>query len=268
MLNCISNMDQLHDLISAFKAKHTKYHTNLLIPHDRLEDLVDNDRIRYFESNNCLSFIIKQYHSSMLYFYVNDLNNIETSFDEKPLFIELFVKPEKQEGWSRPFENKGFIKYSTYICMSATPQSILVPESIEDERFKIIPDTDMKYFKEILFANFDLVTDRLPEEWEYDDFFSRMYMFKAVDTESNKIPGFITYSIDNITSIGEYMHIDNDYRGLGLAKSLYSCYLKNTVDHVKRYINWVDQNNSVAISMYLSMGYKHDALRRELYIRN
>jgi len=267
MLKSISSMDQLHDLITAFKTKYKTYHTNLLLPHDRLENLIKRDKVLYHDGKSCLSFIIKQYHTNMLYYYVNELSNIETSFDEKPLFIEFFLQSDKPESWSHNLEKNGFRKHSSHIRMFASPQSVKIPEYIDEKRFKIISEMDIELYKEILFANFDLVSDRLPEEWEYDDF-ARMTMHQVIDTDNNKVPGFITYSIHNKMSIGEYMHVDDDYRGLGLGKRLYSCYLENTIHKVKRYINWVHPENSVAISMYLSMGYTHDTLRKELYVKN
>ena len=268
MLKSISNINQLHDLISAFKARNKKYHTNLLLPHDRLENLINRDKVLYQNGENCLSFLIRQYHTNMLYLYVNDQINIEAGFDEKPLYIEFYEQPDKINNWIRPLEEKGFLRSSSYLRMSASNQTILFPESCDEKRFKIITDTDKERIKEIMFSTFDLVGDRLPEEWEYDDFFSNMYMLQAIDEENDKFAGFFIYSINNTMGMGEYIFVEKEYRKLGLAQKFFEHYHKQTVDKLKRYFGWVLTENIASISLCLSLGYKQDLLRKELYVKN
>jgi len=267
MLTKLENIEQYHEIVSAFKEKHRNSVTNLVLPVKTIENLIANKKVSFCLFNNCLFFVIEQYHVSMLYFYANNLENVDASFYESQLFLEILVHQDNLITWDKILSGNGFNKKLSYSRMIATEQSLNL-DIKTDKSFEISTEVDKECTIKLLKDNFDLVGDRLPEEEDYDCFFSEKYIIQINDIEKNECAGVLVYSVINKMSMLDYIIVNNEYRGHGVSKMLMSYYLNETRDMIKRYELWVLRDNPVAISLYLNMGYKLDTLCKELYTVN
>jgi GNAT superfamily N-acetyltransferase len=128
-------------------------------------------------------------------------------------------------------------------------------------------NVDSSFIKRVLYEHFEPVSDRLPEDWEFDDFMKRMDILQVVDTEKNKACGMQISSTKGTMSMNEHIFIDAEYRRLGLAKMLMAYWIKNTGNRVKRYDTWILTDNTASINTHLSLGFKHNPLRKELFCK-
>jgi len=214
-----------------------------------------------------LLFIEKtRYDFWRLYFYIQDITNINWSFfKEKSLITEIVVRNSKKEKWDsilQTFQNKGGFKvYDAYMRYYKEISNI----DAKGVDFSIIETSKEKDFikiQKLIEDNFDAFSDKIPSIEELKNLSQTTFLIK----DKEQIVAFFITEKKGITLEFRYWLVLEKYRG----KKYGSILMKRVLTFdtgIKRITSWISQNNKNVILAHKNQGFKEDGLTNYILYR-
>ena len=178
-----------------------------------------------------------------LFYFLSDEVAFELPTYEKPIICEVFYRNRNVD--FSFIEHSGFNYYATFGRMGK--------KSTLNKQQELMPAT--KEALKMIREQFDCYADSIPRDEA--SFISENYEIRYEGTK-----GVLVYDIKNRVSSMNYIFVQNESRGEGIAGKLVEQYFESTGNLVNRYVLWVNERNETAIHLYERYGYQMDGMKK------
>ena len=239
--------------------KKSKY-TNLYISFEEFKDLILNES--FFLDEDCL-FIFKKINGlHKLYFLIQDASDIKKVDPYlKNIRTEVVIDfLSKSNEINIPFEEVGFKLYKVF-----SRYSVLQPERVVSKRkvtgVELATPSDVVAVESLIKSVFDPKCDYMPTIEELMLFVERKELF--VQKREDALLGFALY-IKEAYGVDFRLNCVNPAYQSGMIGYKF---VQALPKEGKKFICWADDNNSAAIRLNESIGFKKDGLKNFIYER-
>lgn len=173
----IKELEEIKQIIS--KRRHI---TNCFSFYNEILDWIEKEKVDLFLIKNCVFMFYKENSFHKFYYFVNDYNNIILSKELLDLYrtkgevsLEFTTKNGRnQEKVNESVTNIGFNFYAEYARVISGASAFKAKDKKEEEKdidgyYELATLKDKKELLEIMYTDFDKISDYLPTENELDN---------------------------------------------------------------------------------------------------
>ena len=214
-----------------------------------------------------LLFIEKsRYDFWRLYFYIQDITKINwTIFKEKLLVAEIIVRNSKKDKWDlivQTFLQKGEFKiYDTFIRLVKDKLDIDVI-GVDFSITETPHEDDLITIQELLEANFDVYSDRIPSIEEL----KKLAKTTCIIKDKEQIVALFITEKSGLTLIFRYWLVLENYRGRKYGDILMKRVLTSDPS-IERVTSWISKKLDYSILAHKRLGFKEDGLTNYILYR-
>lgn len=262
-MNRIIDYQNILETNSSIKSSGNHFYTNFYLSKAGVEELILDGRIYYLSNSNTILFFIDEGSFFRLYYSTNTSNFLD-SFDaelqevSKPIVIDILTKKENED--LENFIKNKFILHKVFRRMASN--KLLKKDEFGQTKIASLDDKDE--IEKALTGEFDIFAEHLPKKEELEIAVRQGSV--VIDKENDEIAALLMFEKIGVTSTLRYWYVNANYRGCGHGSKVFQSYVA-ICDNVKRFLLWVDENNTNVIEKYNHFGYSFDGLIDYILVR-
>ncbi len=267
-MRSITTWNETLKFVSEFRKKGYLV-TNFYPNETEMSDWIKNGKFFSLEVSDAACFFVhKTEAAAFIYFFVKEL------CDLKPAFLQIIqlldVRIMAYDYICKTDEERNFIKEISTSCgfelhTSLRRMSFILKENIfeedDDVTFAELEDIDCLF--DMFNAAFDPVSERIPTKEQLKKYIKQKAVL--ICRKQRRIAGFAVVEIQKKTMYLKHLLTNSDFRRQGIAEKI----LKKAFFLSKgciRFILWVIDSNTPAISLYKKFGYNFETLSNYTFV--
>lgn len=257
MLNKIKVIEEYLQLVDTYSCG--KLFSNDYI-HNEAKELIAQEVLFEYHTNNNLFIFVRKDAGLRMYYYLCDLDEITDFTSLSNIVVEIIYRGDKF------YPNKEI----DYLCRcgfsvnlirdqySGMYKDLTKSNASHNVHIKIAETIDEISWSCSLFNNsFDhLSGDYIPSD-SYDDLLSNKQIIVAED-ENGVLLGALHQTLEKGVAWISHVAVIPEARGKRVGQTLLDVFVeRNYTTEKQRYMFWVQQQNEVAVNMYIKKGFKY-----------
>lgn len=257
MLNKITIIDEYSQLIE--KYSQNKLFSNDYIQNEAKEYISQNNLFECHTDNNLFLFVKKD-TGMRIYYYLRNLEEIIDFSIMNNLVVEIIYRGEKfypQE------EIDYFCKCGFSINLIRDQYSGMYKDLKKNDTTYSVNVVNAQTIEEISWACslFNNSFDHLSGDYIPEDCYDKLLLNKQIivaKNEKNELLGALHQTVDKGVAWISHVAVMPEARGKHVGQALLDAFVENNYTADKqRYMFWVQQQNEVAVNMYVKKGFKY-----------
>lgn len=260
-MEIIHNMEELEQLVAAFKTKGRKTANNFYLLNDEIERLISQKRLYYVNNENCMQLLADEGEYYHLYWYLEmesgtDAVSLEV---DKPVLFELVYREgrlrEREQILLDHLEKSGFVlhamnyEYEFGLDMLGEQQEV-------NDRIQYAAYEDMDAILMLWRQNLDMFVFPYVAEEEWKQAIDRREIV-CVKNEQGDICGAQQFDIIGKKSIEHHVVTDKAMRGKGIGRLILQNWMQCAKERgCDKNICWIAEDNTASIRMHEKSGAK------------
>ncbi len=257
IFNKVETIERYQQIIERYYSKNGV--SNDYLQRDAKTLIKKGELLECCEENNAY-LLVKKTVGHRMYYYINDFNTIPNCSNIKDVVVEILYRgepfyPQQEIGF---LKNAGFKVNLTRDLYTGIYKDLVPP--ILNKNIEVRYTTTME---EVEFAcnlfniSFDTLSGDYISQEEYSTLFQNKSILIATDRNQNLL-GALHQSFTGKVACISHIVVLPEARGYHVGQSLLNRFVENHMETEKsRYMFWVQQQNTAAVSMYQKKGFKY-----------
>lgn len=265
-MRIVNSYNAIITYVNSVRGLHKGFITNFF-PDQRKVDIWCSHKMFWVqELDEAVLFIKKDDGFTSVMYCATNLEKLFAAISQLPsdnvYVIDQIVDARTDTSMISRFETAGFKVRKTLLRMSKVIKESL---NVTSEGCFNATESDIPVIRELLFDNFDKLSEQLPTNEELKDFVDNQHII--VKKINNLIAGFIIYDQTPSTLYLRYWLVNNRFRNQGVGSALFREFSKRG-NSCKRHMLWVMEDNDNAIVRYKHYGYKEENMKNYVLTLN
>lgn len=250
----VEDYQQIEEMVVSLRNTSKHILTNMFLSENTIKKYINDNKVKYeYLKDNYLNIYVSNNDFVNLYFYVLCTEKYDVCYEDLPIVCNIYFVKDiiKYENIIINLTKKGFLEYKKYSKWTRNGNFDCNNIGISDIEFH---HGYNKNFKELIKKHFDIYSDNVFDV-DLDDYFFDKKCFFAINTNTKKtIAGIVISKKGNIET-EEYIFVDNEYRGLGIAKNLHKMWYISNENNYILYSAWIRDDNNDSINLHSRMNF-------------
>ena len=251
-MNAISDISQILDTIQG------KAETNCFLLSNEIENLYKKGVLHCYTSGGNVVLLQDRANSKRLYYFINDFDSIIELPEDSDYLCEVIYRgdkiPEREIEYLQKlgFEQNAVRSIYQLFYKDATPYTM---RSGCEIRFANSLN-EVEEACQLFNATFDNISGDFISPDEYESLLTGKTITVAID-ENGNIAGAYQHDCAKNVAWGRHLAVKGGYRGRSVGKDLLYDYIERYHEQgANRYMLWCTIDNTAAVRMYDSTGFK------------
>lgn len=266
-MKLLESYSQFKEITTQYKEKGCRASNLFMLPDD-IRAVIENRRMYYDETDNCLLLFVDEPGFYRCYYYCNAEASLKPyDLNDRDMVIEFPYNNEMNERQLKQVER---IKELGFSLGRKSGEMILSPENIKELPLKTdevgyAEESDGDQILYLLNDAFDPLYAYLPEKEQ---------MLRMIDEKKvlvvrreGKVAGVLNSDVESNSAVIRHLAVDRRFRGCGTGPLLVRAFIKRYNGTVRAFRHWVDLDNAPAIRMYEKFGYSFSVRKADEYIK-
>lgn len=267
-MNKIGSYEEYKEIIEPYRRNHI--YSNVYFLKSAIQEMIDSESLYYMVLENNLYLFQKEDGFLRLFYYIMNTEISERFPLSDTMVVEFVYKDEmssEKETEVQFLEKLGF-KLGRHSCRLELKSEDVIRKSEDCDMTDIAVDyargTDADRISALLRESFNPLYAYIPDLEELQDIIANKRIM--VVRHKDGIAGVLHSEIQKSNIMLWQIAVDKNCRGKGIGRILLDEWHRIYKDSVKAFVVWTDSDNSRALNMYTTEGYKQDGRYSDEYI--
>lgn len=251
-MNTIFDIGKILDIIQC------KAETNCFLLPNEIENLYRKGELHCYQNGDNIILLQDKATHKRLYYFINNPNTLLELPCECDYLCDIVYRGENSPEHSVEYLQKNGFEKSALRFIYQLFYKDIVPYTMQSGcEIRYAENIDEVEDACVLFnATFDNITGDYITPEEYKSLLDSHYITVAID-ENGKIAGAYQHDCQKNVAWGRHLAVKDGYRGRSVGKDLLYDYIERYQAHgANRYMLWCTIDNTAAVRMYDSTGFK------------
>lgn len=267
-MNKISSYEEYKEIIESYRRNYI--YSNVYFLKSAIQEMIDRESLYYMVLEGNLYLLQKEDGFLRLFYYIIN-TEIRENFSFSDTMVVEFVYKDEMKAEKKDeinfLEKLGF-RLGRHSCRLELKSGEVVRKDtdcdITDIAVDYAKETDADRINALLRETFNPIYSYIPDMKEMQGIIANKSILVA--RYEGDIAGVLHSEIQKSNIMLWQIAVDKSCRGKGIGKTLLDEWHRIYKDSVKTFVLWTDSDNSRAINMYTTAGYKPDGRYSDEYI--